>query len=82
MSYDFTMYPVQLSRIEIPVICRIFGRLCNRLWALHCCIVRRFHPQTDGQTERTNQILEDMLRAISMEWPGSWDDHLDLVEFS
>ena len=41
-----------------------------------------FHPQTDGQTERTNQILEDMLRAIAMEWQGSWDEHLDLVEFS
>ncbi|XP_057545868.1 uncharacterized protein LOC130824866 [Amaranthus tricolor] len=37
---------------------------------------------TDGQTERTNQILEDMLRAIAMEWQGSWDEHLDLVEFS
>ena len=41
-----------------------------------------FHPQTDGQTERTNQVLEDMLRAIAMEWQGSWDEHLDLVEFS
>ena len=41
-----------------------------------------FHPQTDGQTERTNKILEDMLRAIAIEWQGSWDEHLDLVEFS
>ena len=41
-----------------------------------------FQPQTNGQTERTNQILEDMLRAIAMEWQGSWDEHMDLVEFS
>ena len=41
-----------------------------------------FHPQTDGQTERTNKILEDRLRTIAMEWQGSWDEHLDLVEFS
>ncbi|XP_057538063.1 uncharacterized protein LOC130815591 [Amaranthus tricolor] len=38
-----------------------------------------FHPQTDGQTERKYQILEDMLRAIAMEWQGSWNEHLDLM---
>ena len=36
---------------------------------------------TDGQTERVYQILEDMLKAISIEWQGSWDEYLDLVEF-
>ena len=40
-----------------------------------------FHLQTDGQTKWTNQILEDMLRAIAMELQGSWDEHLDVVEF-
>ena len=39
-----------------------------------------FHPHTDGQAKRTNQIFEDMLWAIVMEWQGSWDDHLDLVD--
>ena len=32
-----------------------------------------YHPQTDGQTERVNQILEDMLRACAIELPGSWE---------
>ncbi|XP_057247598.1 uncharacterized protein LOC130589956 [Beta vulgaris subsp. vulgaris] len=41
-----------------------------------------FHPATDGQTERTIQTLEDMLRACVMEYQGSWEDHLDLIEFS
>ncbi|KAJ9556297.1 hypothetical protein OSB04_010911 [Centaurea solstitialis] len=41
-----------------------------------------YHLQTDGQTERTIQTLEDMLRACVMEFGGSWDDHLPLVEFS
>ncbi|XP_070057405.1 uncharacterized protein [Nicotiana tomentosiformis] len=41
-----------------------------------------FHPQTDGQAERTIQTLEDMLRACVLECNGSWDDHLPLVEFS
>ena len=39
-----------------------------------------FHPQTDGQAERTIQTLEDMLRAFVIEFKGSWDDHLPLIE--
>jgi hypothetical protein len=35
-----------------------------------------YHPQTDGQTERVNQILEDMLRACVLEHQGSWDQNL------
>ncbi|KAI4321445.1 hypothetical protein MLD38_034825 [Melastoma candidum] len=41
-----------------------------------------FHPQTDGQTERIIQILEDMLRACALDLEGSWEDQLPLVEFS
>jgi hypothetical protein len=41
-----------------------------------------YHPQTDGQSERTIQTLEDMLRACVMEYGGSWDSHLPLVEFA
>nr|GEV22804.1 hypothetical protein [Tanacetum cinerariifolium] len=41
-----------------------------------------YHPQTDGQSERTIQTLEEMLRACVMDFRGSWDVHLSLVEFS
>ena len=41
-----------------------------------------FHPQTNGQTERVNQILEDMLRACALEYGSSWDDNLPYAEFS
>ncbi|KAJ0814205.1 putative nucleotidyltransferase, Ribonuclease H [Helianthus annuus] len=41
-----------------------------------------YHPQTDGQTERTIQTLEDMLRASVIDFGGSWDSHLPLIEFS
>jgi hypothetical protein len=40
-----------------------------------------YHPQTDGQTERVNQILEDMLRAYALQYGGSWDKSLSYVEF-
>jgi hypothetical protein len=41
-----------------------------------------FHPQTDGQSERTIQTLEDMLRACVLDFGGSWDTFLPLAEFS
>ena len=41
-----------------------------------------FHPQTNGQSERAIQTLEDMLRMYVMDLGGSWDEHLPLVEFS
>ncbi|GJR36222.1 putative reverse transcriptase domain-containing protein [Tanacetum coccineum] len=41
-----------------------------------------YHPQTDGQSERTIQTLEDMLRACIIDFGKSWDNHLPLVKFS
>jgi hypothetical protein len=41
-----------------------------------------YHPQTDGQIERTNQILEDMLRAHVLKYGKSWDKSLPYAEFS
>ncbi|GJV54640.1 putative reverse transcriptase domain-containing protein [Tanacetum coccineum] len=41
-----------------------------------------YHPETDGQSERTIQTLEDMLRACVIDFGSSWDRHLPLVEFS
>ena len=41
-----------------------------------------YHPQTDGQSERTIQTLEDMLRVCALDFKGSWDEHLPLIEFS
>ena len=41
-----------------------------------------FHPQTDGHSERIVQVLEDMLRACVLDFKGSGEEHLPLVEFS
>nr|GFB42567.1 putative reverse transcriptase domain-containing protein [Tanacetum cinerariifolium] len=41
-----------------------------------------YHPETDGQSERTIQTLEDMLRACVIDFGNSWERHLPLVEFS
>ena len=41
-----------------------------------------FQPQIDGQSERTIQVLEDMLRACVLDLKGRWEEHLPLVEFA
>nr|GEZ74183.1 putative reverse transcriptase domain-containing protein [Tanacetum cinerariifolium] len=41
-----------------------------------------YHPETDGQSERTIQTLEDMLRAYVIDFRNGWERHLPLVEFS
>ena len=41
-----------------------------------------FHPQTDGHSDRTMHVLEDMLRACILDFKGSWEEHFPLVEFA
>jgi transposase InsO family protein len=41
-----------------------------------------YHPQTNGQTERVNQILEDMMRVCALQYGRSWDKSLSYAEFS
>nr|GEV45391.1 reverse transcriptase domain-containing protein [Tanacetum cinerariifolium] len=41
-----------------------------------------YHPKTDGQSERTIQTIEDMLRAYAIDFGKGWEKHLPLVEFS
>ena len=40
-----------------------------------------FYPQTDGQSETTIQVLENMLRACVLDHKRNWEEHLPLVEF-
>src|SRR5664279_4238885 len=41
-----------------------------------------FHPQTDGQTEKVNQVLEDMLWACVISFGKGWEKYLPFAEFS
>ena len=41
-----------------------------------------FHPQTNGQSERVIQVLEDMLQGCVLDFSGSWDRYIPLMEFA
>ncbi|KAJ0468424.1 putative nucleotidyltransferase, Ribonuclease H [Helianthus annuus] len=65
------------------------ARFTSRLWETFQAALgttlnlsTAFHPQTDGQTERTIRTLEDMLRACVIDFGGNWNKYLPLVEFS
>nr|GFB20324.1 hypothetical protein [Tanacetum cinerariifolium] len=58
---------------------RFWQSMQEVLWT-HLDMSTAYHPQTDGQSERTIQTLEDMLRACVLDFGGSWDVHLPLAE--
>nr|GEZ55412.1 putative reverse transcriptase domain-containing protein [Tanacetum cinerariifolium] len=80
-----------VTRHGVPVfiISNRDGRFTSLFWqALHKALGTRLdmsmaiHPETNGQSKRTIQTLEDMLRACVIDFGKSWDRHLPLVEFS
>ncbi|GKA10162.1 putative reverse transcriptase domain-containing protein [Tanacetum coccineum] len=54
----------------------------NKALGIRLDMSTAYHPETDGQSERTIQTLEDMLRAYVLDFGKGWDRHLPLVEFS
>src|SRR4051812_43056295 len=50
-----------------------FGEASKMLWELISPLVQLFHPQSSGQVERVNQILEDMLRACVISFGKNWE---------
>ncbi|GJT88063.1 retrotransposon protein, putative, ty3-gypsy subclass [Tanacetum coccineum] len=59
-----------------------FWKGLQKAWGTRLKFSTTFHPETDGQSERTIQTLEDMLRSCALEWTGNWDDYICLVEFA
>ncbi|GJX06211.1 putative reverse transcriptase domain-containing protein [Tanacetum coccineum] len=80
-----------VTRHEVPVsiICDRDPRLASNFWrslqnalGTNLDMSTAYHPQTDGQSERTIQTLKDMLRACVIDFRKGWVNHLPLVEFS
>ena len=80
---------VRLHGVPLSIISDRGTQFTSKFWkTLHAKLGTRldlstaFHPQTDGQSERPIQVLEDMLRACVIEFGGHWDSFLPLAEFS
>ncbi|GKC42144.1 putative reverse transcriptase domain-containing protein [Tanacetum coccineum] len=80
-----------VSRHGVPVsiISDRDGRFVSQFWqslqeafGTQLDMSTAYHPETDGQSERTIQTLEDMLRACVIDFGKGWDRHLPLIEFS
>ncbi|GJT73358.1 putative reverse transcriptase domain-containing protein [Tanacetum coccineum] len=80
-----------VARHEIPasIICDRDGRFTSNFWrsfqkalGTDISMSTAYHPETDGQSERTIQTLEDMLRACVIDFGKGWVKHLPLAEFS
>ncbi|GJZ31466.1 putative reverse transcriptase domain-containing protein [Tanacetum coccineum] len=78
-----------ISRHEVPVsiisdrdggFTSYFWQSLQKALGTQLDISTAYHPQTDGQSERTIQTLEDMLRACVLDFGKSWDRHLPLAE--
>ena len=79
---------VRLHEILISIISDRDTRFTSRFWgklqedlSTLLNFSTTFHPQTDGLSERVIQVLEDMLRSCVIDYEGSWDRHIPLVEF-
>ncbi|GJT50633.1 putative reverse transcriptase domain-containing protein [Tanacetum coccineum] len=75
--------------VPVLIISDRDGRFTSRFWrtlqkalGMRLDMSTTYHPQTDGQSERTIQTSEDMLRACVIDFGGNWDVHLPLVKFS
>ncbi|KAI5324066.1 hypothetical protein L3X38_033139 [Prunus dulcis] len=80
---------VRLHGVPVSITSDRDPRFTSRFWTkLHEAFGTQlqfstaFHPQTDGQSERTIQTLEDMLRACALQFRDDWDEKLPLMEFA
>ncbi|GJQ99604.1 hypothetical protein Tco_0522589 [Tanacetum coccineum] len=74
--------PVSIISDRDPRFASRFWRSLQKSLGTNLDMSTAYHPETDGQSERTIQTLEDMLRACVIDFGSGWDKHLPLAEFS
>ncbi|GJX86820.1 putative reverse transcriptase domain-containing protein [Tanacetum coccineum] len=74
--------PVSIILDRDPRFASRFWRSLQKSLGTNLDMSTAYHPETDGQSERTIQTLEDMLRACVIDFGSGWDKHLPLAEFS
>ncbi|XP_024013310.1 uncharacterized protein LOC112087599 [Eutrema salsugineum] len=74
--------PVSIVSDRDPKFTASFWQAFQKALGTKVHLSTAYHPQTDGQSERTIRTLEDLLRACVLDWEGSWEKHLPLAEFA
>ena len=74
--------PVSIVSDRDPRFTTHFWKSFQKTMSTRLTMSTTFNPQTDGQSERTIQVLEDMLPACVLDHKGSWEEHFPLVEFA
>ena len=74
--------PVSIVSDRDPRFTSMFWQAFQKALGTKVHLSTAYHPQTDGQSERTIQTLEDMLRACMLDWEISWMRYLPLAEFA
>ena len=74
--------PVSIVSDRDPRFTTHFWKSFQKAMGTRLTMSTTFYPQTDGQSERIIQVLEDMLRASVLDHKGSWEEHFPLVEFA
>ena len=74
--------PISIVSDRDPRFMAHFWKSFQKAMGTRLTVSTIFHPQTDGQSEMTIQVLEDMLRACVLDHKGSWEEHFPLVKFA
>ena len=74
--------PISIVSDRDPRFTSHFWKSLQRSLGTQLHFSTAFHPQIDGQSKRTIQTLEDMMRACVIEFRGNWDEHIPLMEFA
>ncbi|GJT54417.1 putative reverse transcriptase domain-containing protein [Tanacetum coccineum] len=89
MQNELKRWVTRTMESRVSIICDRDPRFASNFWrslqnalGTNLDMSTAYHPQTDGQSERTIQTLEDMLRACAIDFGKGWVNHLPLVEFS
>nr|GEX38782.1 putative reverse transcriptase domain-containing protein [Tanacetum cinerariifolium] len=80
--YEFQVMSFGLTKAPAILMDLMNLKSLNKALGTQLYMSTAYHPETDGQSERTIQILEDILRACVLDFRKGWDKHLPLVEFS
>ena len=89
LTFLYVKEIVRMHGVPVSIVFDRDPRFTSRFWhslqkalGTKLSFSTAFHPQTDGQSERVIQVLEDLLGACTLDLKGSWDDYLPLVEFT